>query len=136
MLPQHRVDIFDWDGPGYRHFVDHRGWRVALMNYEERFDLHHQEQVERHNGSDEVFVLTRGQGVLFTLTDAGLQVFDMQPGAIYNVTAGTWHSCIGLPDTSWLIVECDDVGAANTDFRTLAPAELDALRSQLPAWLE
>lgn len=131
----HRVDAFGWDGEGYQPFVSHRDWLVALMNWEPRFDPTNVGRVERHNQTDEVFVLTRGQGVLFIDDDETIQVFDMEPGKIYNVTAGTWHSVIGIHESSWLIVESNDTSKENTDYRDLTAHELETLRKQYPDWL-
>ena len=131
-----RVDVFTWDGEGYQPFVSHRDWLVALMNWEPRFDIMNVGKVERHNHTDEVFVLIHGRGVLFIDDDENIQVFDMKPGIIYNVTNGTWHSVIGTRESSWLIVESNDTSEENTDFRELTAEELETLRKQYPEWLK
>ncbi len=133
--PSHRIDVHRWEGEGYRPFVSYRDWLVALMNWEARFDPAHVGRVERHNQTDEIFVLTHGQGVLFMATDDDVQAIDMQPGVIYNVTSGTWHSVIGTRESSWLIVESNDTSAENTDHRSLTESELQTLKQQYPAWL-
>ena len=131
----HRVDAFGWDGGGYQPFVSHRDWLVALMNWELRFDPTNVGRVERHNQTDEVFVLTHGRGVLFIDDDETIRVFDMVPGIIYNVTAGTWHGVIGTRESSWLIVESNDTSKENSDYRDLSAEELETLRRQYPDWL-
>jgi mannose-6-phosphate isomerase-like protein (cupin superfamily) len=133
--PLHRVDISHWEGDGYHPFVSHRDWLVALMNWDPRFDLANVGQVERHNQTDEVFVLTHGRGVLFIATNDAIQAVDMEPGVIYNVTSGTWHSVIGTHETSWLIVESKDTSLEYSDYRHLTESEIDALRKQYPSWL-
>lgn len=135
LQPLHRVDIFHWEGQGYQPFVSHRGWLVALMNWEPRFDLGNVGKVERHNLSDEVFVLIGGRSLLFIDTDDGIHAVDMQPGFIYNVSAGTWHGVLGTRDAAWLIVESSDTNGENSDYRQLDENELDTLRGQYPAWL-
>jgi mannose-6-phosphate isomerase-like protein (cupin superfamily) len=131
----HRVDVLSWDGEGYRPLVASGDWLVALMNWEHRFDLTTAGKIERHNLTDEVFVLLRGRGLLFIVTDAGVQAFDMQPGLVYNVTPGTWHSVIGTRDATWLIVEARDTSVENSDYRPMTVEEMDALKDQYPAWL-
>jgi mannose-6-phosphate isomerase-like protein (cupin superfamily) len=105
------------------------------MNWEPRFDLTNVGRVERHNKTDEVFVLTHGRGVLFVDDDEAIRVFDMELGVVYNVTCGTWHSVIGTRESSWLIVESNDTSQENTDFRELTLEELGILRKQYPDWL-
>jgi len=136
LQPPHRVDAFRWEGQGYQPFVSHRGWLVALMNWEPRFDPANVGKVERHNRTDEIFVLTRGRGVLFIDSDDTIHAIDMQPGVIYNVTSGTWHGVLGTEDTSWLIVESSDTNAENSDYRQLNEKELNTLRWLFPAWLK
>lgn len=134
--PPHRVDTFRWEGQGYQPFVSHRGWLVALMNWEPRFDPANVGNVERHNRTDEIFVLTRGRGLLFVDSEDAIQAIDMQLGVIYNVTSGTWHGVLGTHDAAWLIVESSDTNDENSDYRQLSEKELDALRGQYPAWLK
>jgi hypothetical protein len=68
--------------------------------------------------------------------DDTIRVFDMEPGIIYNVTCGTWHSVIGNRESSWLIVESNDTSEQNTDFRELTVRELAVLKDQYPDWLK
>jgi mannose-6-phosphate isomerase-like protein (cupin superfamily) len=134
--PPHRVDTFRWEGQGYQPLVSHRGWTVALMNMEPRFDPVNVGNVERHNLTDEIFVLMRGQGLIFVDTDEAIQAIDMQPGVIYNVASGTWHGVLGTQDAAWLIVESSDTDEENSNYRALTEIELDILRGQYPAWLK
>jgi len=136
LQPPDRVDAFRWEGQGYQPFVSHRGWLVALMNWEPRFDPANVGKVECHNRADEIFVLTRGRGVLFIDSDDIIHAIDMQPGVIYNVTSGTWHGVLGTEDASWLIVESSNTNAENSDYRQLNEKELDTLRGLFPAWLK
>ncbi len=133
--PLHRVDAFHWEGEGYHPFVSHRDWLVALMNWEERFDPAYVGLIEKHNETDEVFVLSHGRSLLFIVDDDSVKSFDMEPGVIYNVTRGTWHSVIGNHDTSWLIVESNDTSRENSEYRQLTEPEKEVLRGQYPAWL-
>lgn len=131
-----KVEVLDWKGQGFRPLVKFGNWLVALMNWEQRFDLARVGDVERHTETDEVFVLTHGRSVLFIVTEDKIQAFDMEPGLVYNVTKGTWHSVIGTKETTWLIVESNDTSSKNTDHRLLNETELDALRKQYPSWLK
>jgi len=132
----HKVEVLDWEGQGFRPLVKFGNWLVALMNWEQRFDLAEVGDVERHSETDEVFFLTHGHSVLFIATEDDIQAFDMEPGVVYNVTKDTWHSVIGTKETTWLIVESNDTSSKNTDHRRLNETELDALRKQYPTWLK
>jgi mannose-6-phosphate isomerase-like protein (cupin superfamily) len=133
---QHIVQVLNWEGVGFRPLVTCGDWTVALMNWEQRFDLSGIGDLERHNETDEVFVVTKGNGILFIANEDGIRVFDMQPGIIYNVTRSTWHSVIGTRQTTWLIVESKNTTKYNTDHRALSENELAALKEQFPVWLK
>src|SRR5512137_1506546 len=104
------VEIRSYDGPGYRPQVDFEDWRVAILNFEFPPEAIH--EVERHNLTDEVFVLIKGKGVLFVGSGAKrpdrlyLQV--MEIGRIYNVRKAVWHATAMTRDASMLIVENRD----------------------------
>jgi mannose-6-phosphate isomerase-like protein (cupin superfamily) len=131
----HKVELLKWEGLGFRPLVESGDWLVALMNWESRFDLTGIGDVERHNETDEVFVLVHGRSLLYIAGDEGIQAFDMQPNLVYNVTKGTWHSVIGTKDTTWLIVESRGTTSVNTNHRQLTEAELAVLTGQYPDWL-
>jgi mannose-6-phosphate isomerase-like protein (cupin superfamily) len=133
------LQIYSWDEQGFRGFVSHRGWLVALMNWEQRFDPNGIGPIERHNQTDEVFVLLRGQAVIFVIEEdgaptRGVHAVSMQPGLIYNVPRATWHSVIGTRDATWLIVESNDTSRENSDYRQLTVQERADLDIQLPEW--
>lgn len=128
------LEIFKWTESGYKPLVFSAGWQVALLNWEPLYSLENASEIERHADTDEVFVLWRGQAVLFIATPKGLRVEEMQPGVIYNVTRGTWHNLIATQDASWVIVENRDTHLHDTEIRLMTPEELRQLRMQLPGW--
>jgi mannose-6-phosphate isomerase-like protein (cupin superfamily) len=131
-----KVEVLEWNGPGFRPLVEYGDWLVALMNWELRFHPTGVGDIERHSETDEVFVLTHGRGVLFVVLEDEIQVFDMKPGILYNVTKNTWHSVIGTKDTTWLIVESNHTCSDNTYHRQLTKKEMNALQAQYPIWLK
>lgn len=131
-----RLEIHKWDGEGFKPLVVYGEWLVALMNWEQRFDLGAVGKIERHNETDEVFVLIEGTSILYVIEDEKVRSVDMEPGAIYNVAAGTWHNVVGTKETKWLIVENNNTSYNNTEFRQLNAKELDDLIAQFPEWLK
>src|ERR1035437_10216063 len=112
------LEIREFTGPGYMPVIDFSTWRVAILNY---IDEIHPEQItrmEKHNETDEVFVLIKGQGILFL--GEGDQPVErihtqvLEPGKIYNVKRSVWHSVVLSRDGSVLIVENSNTGAENS----------------------
>ena len=110
-------------------------WQVALLNWEPIFDLDNAGEIERHNQTDEVFVLVKGQAVLFTITaDGEMNVVEMRPNVVYNGLQGCWHNLISTRDATWIIVENRDTHLTDGEFRRLAEDEMASLQRQLPEW--
>ena len=129
------LEIHQWSGEGFKPLMFTEGWQAAILNWEPLFDRPNLDEIERHNLTDEVFVLLRGQAVIFTRLDGGaLEAVEMRPGLIYNVPAGVWHNLVATRDVSFLIVENRDTHLHDTEIRPIAADELAQLDAQLPAW--
>lgn len=129
------LEFYDWTGEGFAPLVFTEGWQAALLNWEPLFDRRNLDEIERHNETDEVFVLLRGQALLFTRPEGkALTAVEMKAGAIYNVPAGVWHNLVATRDVSFLIVENRDTHLHDTEIRPITAAELAQLDAQLPDW--
>lgn len=131
----HRVDQLTNIAADFQPVVETAGWLVALMNWSPRFDLSGWGMLERHNNTDEVFVLLKGRSLLFVDTDAEFESLDMVPGVVYNVARGAWHNVIGTRDVQWLIVEGRPDPGQPTEYRSLTAVEKERLRKAFPEWL-
>jgi len=130
------LEVHEWNGVGYQPFVFSHDWMVSILNWEPIFDLEKIGEVERHNQTDEVFVLTKGKAVLFTIDEQGLQITVMKPGVIYNVLKGVWHNLTSTRDASWIIIENRDTHLNDCEFRQLSNEELTHLKTNLPEWVK
>lgn len=129
------LEIYEWAGEGFAPLVFTEGWQAALLNWEPLFDRRNLDEIERHNHTDEVFVLLRGRAVLFTRPDGdALAAVEMDTNKIYNVPAGVWHNLLTTRDVSFLIVENRDTHLNDTEIRPITADELAQLDAQLPAW--
>ena len=129
------LEVYDWSGEGFEPLVFTEGWQAALLNWEPLFDRRNLNEIERHNHTDEVFVLLYGRALLFTRPDGGaLAAVVMETGKIYNVPAGVWHNLVTTRDVRFLIVENRDTHLNDTEIRPITQEELKQLDAQLPAW--
>jgi hypothetical protein len=125
-IPAKLIEVGEYSGPGYRPLVDYRAWRVALMNYTPDLTPDRICRMQRHDETDEVFVLLAGRCILFLMedrADASVHSVDMQLFRLYNVRRGAWHSHTFSPDARVLIVENADTSDANSPFLDLTPAQ-------------
>lgn len=59
------VDVLEHMGEDYKPLVDFNGWRVAILNDAPKFRRETTPYLERHNETDEVFVLLEGTCTLY-----------------------------------------------------------------------
>ena len=107
--PVKGLSVVRWDGPGYKPMVRYGSWCFAGLNHASKFAPENLSYCERHNRTDEAFVLVAGRATLLVGED--LAPVEMEPNKIYNVKAGTWHQIQTEPGTRVLIVENDDADA-------------------------
>jgi mannose-6-phosphate isomerase-like protein (cupin superfamily) len=125
-----------WEEAGYKPLVFFDGWQVALLNWEPLFDPGNLGEIERHNKTDEVFVLLKGRAVLFTIDGTGKpRAEEMAHQVVYNVTQGTWHNLVSSRDASWIIVENNGTHLDDTNVRQMKDIELEGIRSLMPQWV-
>src|SRR5512141_805712 len=121
------LEVREHDGEGYRALIDSGGWRVAILRFEEGLLPGQQASMERHLATDEVFVLTRGRGVLIlggneqAVDDFKMQV--MEIGKVYNIRRNAWHTVSLSRDASVLIVENQDTNRHNSQYAQRTPAQ-------------
>lgn len=112
---------------GYRPLIDFGAWRVAILNFAEELQPENLTRMQRHNETDEVFVLLQGRCILFlghgdeTVTQVVAE--DMQPCRIYNVKKAAWHTHTLSKDAMVLIVENRDTTYDNSPFCDLTEAQ-------------
>ena len=113
--PVDGLDVVSYNGGNYVRAVESGGWRVAFLNHGDRFVA--PTYIERHNESDEVFVLLMGEASLFI--GESLREVRMECGKVYNVRKGTWHQIVTKPGARCLVVENADTCAANSERRQI-----------------
>jgi len=114
------VDISEHKGEDYQPLVKYDGWRVAILNDAPKFRRETTPYLERHNETDEVFVLLEGTCSLYIgdgKDDPGtISLLPMEKKKLYNIKKGVWHNLISAPGTSLLIVENDNTAKTNSDY--------------------
>ena len=105
-------EVFSYEEPGYKRGITFENWTVALMNCEDRFV--NITKLERHNLTDEVFVLLCGEATLLIGEEA--EEVAMEKNKLYNVKAGVYHATRMSEDAKLLIVENANTSRENTEY--------------------
>lgn len=126
------LEIRDYDGEGYQPLIDFADWRVAILRYLDDIHPDRNASMERHTRTDEVFVLTKGRGLLLMGGNGpkidGISPQVMETGRIYNVKRNAWHTVLLSRDAAVLIVENRDTGRENSEYADLSEAQREALK--------
>jgi hypothetical protein len=117
-IDERLLEICSFDGSGYKPLIDYDKWRVAILRYCDELLPERILTMQRHDETDEVFVLLEGRCILFlgegNNTIDSITAVDMVPRKLYNVKRGAWHSHTISNDASVLIVENCDTTVQNS----------------------
>jgi ureidoglycolate hydrolase len=126
------IDISSYTGEGYLPMIDFKSWRVAVLRYCEELEVQNLKTMQKHNETDEVFILLAGKCTLFVggKGDEVKQVdgVAMKPLQLYNVKQGVWHTHTLDQEATVLIVENQDTSDSNSPKVDLTEEQIEELR--------
>ncbi len=112
------ISIFEHNEKSYKVVSEFEGWKVALMNDMEKYSSENIEYMQKHNLSDEIFVLLSGSCTLFVATGEEkpkeLKAILMEPNKVYNIKKGVWHTHTFKKETQVFIVENSNTNDSNS----------------------
>lgn len=131
-ISERLLEVREHRGSGYLPLVDFESWRVAVLNFAEELRIGKITRMQRHNETDEVFVLLRGRCILF-VGEGGERVtavhaLDLSPHQLYNVKKGVWHHHTLSEEAMLLVVENRDTTYDNSPFCDLSEVQQERLR--------
>ncbi|MBN1666992.1 MAG: hypothetical protein JW862_07875 [Anaerolineales bacterium] len=117
-IPAHLLEICTYRAEGYQPVIDYGTWRVAILNYIDELEPQNLTRMQRHDETDEVFVLLAGRCILFIGEGdqevSKIHAQDMEPFMLYNVKKSCWHTHTLSKDAMVLIVENRDTAGRNS----------------------
>lgn len=122
----------DCAGDGYRPVFDYGLWRVAALGYCSDSSLENIKSMQRHDETDELFVLLAGKCILFigegSRSVTAIHARDMKPLKVYNVKRSVWHTHVLSENAVVLIVENRDTTPLNSPECLLNETQIAELR--------
>ena len=132
------LEVREYIGVGYAPMIDSGAWRVAILRFIDELLPQRLDKMQRHDKTDEVFVLLAGRCILFIgegteyVTEIHAQY--MEPMKLYNVKRGCWHTHTLNQDATVLIIENQDTNSSNspeTSLGVIQRGQLEELTRQL-----
>jgi mannose-6-phosphate isomerase-like protein (cupin superfamily) len=117
-IDERLLEIKEYTGEGYMPVVDYETWRVAILNYCQELLPENITKMQKHDESDEVFVVLKGEFILYI--GEGKDKIDniyaqrLEPLKMYNVKKGVWHTHTLSKDAMVLIVENKNTDLSNS----------------------
>lgn len=133
MTKNREIEITEFQKEGYKPLVDFGQWRVAVLKFCEDLRLESIKTMQKHQETDEVFVLLKGECTLF-LGGSGVMpkqmtAVPMEMGRLYNIKQGVWHNHIMDEAGEVLIVENRNTCDENSPVEELTAQQINELRA-------
>lgn len=119
---------YAFEGEGMTRVFENEKWMVGIKNWKPANDISGIDCLERHNKTDELFVLISGSCTLLYAneTENGLDInaVKMEPMKVYSIPCSLWHNTVTKKDTKLILIEDSSTCADNSDVVMLSEEQL------------
>lgn len=123
---------YGFEGEGLTRVFENEKWTVGIKNWKPMNDIANINNLERHNETDELFILLNGRCTLLyaneTADGLDIQAVEMEPLKVYNIPRTLWHNTVTRKDTKLALIEDSSTGSANSDMIDLTEAQIARVR--------
>lgn len=123
---------YSFDGAGMQRVYENEKWTVGIKNWKPQNDITGIDCLERHNQTDELFVLVEGSCTLLYANevDGGLELgtVAMEKNKVYNIPKSLWHNTITCQDTKMILIEDSNTSMDNSEIRNLTAEEIELVK--------
>ncbi len=125
---------YEFTGEGMHRVYENEKWTVGIKNWKPANDITGISNVERHNTTDEMFVLVEGTCTLvYGNEDASgnlsFEAVPMERGRLYVIPKHLWHNTITVKETKMFLIEDSNCSGDNSDVRDLTPDEIKCVKA-------
>ncbi len=124
---------YEFSGEGMHRVFENEKWTVGIKNWKPANDVTGIDCLERHNKTDELFVLVEGHCTLIYANEEGgalkFGAVKMEKDRVYNIPATLWHNTITQKDTKMILIEDSNTSMENSDILNLTDDQIKEMRS-------
>ncbi|WP_085832724.1 cupin [Clostridium merdae] len=128
-----KIQSFEMNGEGMQRVYENEKWTIGIKNWKPANDITGTTCLERHNKTDELFVLLSGRCTLISAEEVDgelkMEALEMEPFKVYNIPQSLWHNTVTQKDTKMVLIEDVSTGMENSDIIDLTPAQIETLKS-------
>lgn len=129
------IEVTNLPTKDYTRLVIYEGWRVAGLASCPHTGAKEILTMQKHDETDEVFVLLRGNATLITAGNGEapgeIMLQKMEPLKVYNIKKGFWHNHVLDEEGVVLIVENDNTCGDNSPVLPLSREQVEKLQRKL-----
>lgn len=126
------IQKFEFGEEGLKRVYENDKWMVGVKNWKPANDIANIDCLERHNETDELFVLLAGSCTLLSAVEEGgrlaIKATAMEPMKVYNIPRSLWHNTVTTKATKLILVEDVSTGAKNSDLLQLSAEQIAEVR--------
>lgn len=127
------IENYEFTGEGMQRVFENEKWTVGIKNWKPANDVTGIDCLERHNKTDELFVLVEGSCTLIFANEAQgslrFGAVKMEKNRVYNIPATLWHNTITRKNTKMILIEDSGTSMDNSDILNLTEAQIGEMRS-------
>ncbi|MEG1074417.1 MAG: cupin [Ruthenibacterium sp.] len=124
---------YAYEGEGLTRVYENSDWMVGIKNWKPANDITGLDCLERHNKTDEFFILLAGNCTLLYANDENgtlkIDAVKMEPMKVYNIPATLWHNTVTQKDTKMVLVERPDTSMDNSEILSLSAEQLAFIKT-------
>ncbi|MDD3903961.1 MAG: hypothetical protein PHO09_09825 [Sphaerochaeta sp.] len=128
-----QIENFAFTGEGMTRVYENGKWMVGIKNWKPSNDITGIDCLERHNKSDELFVLLEGSCSLIyaneTIEGLSIHAVSMEKNQVYNIPQSLWHNTVTQKTTKLILIEDSSTSGENSDILNLNDKQIDEIRS-------
>lgn len=134
------IEVIEFQSEGYQPLVNYGGWRVAVLRFCDDLRPEAIVTMQKHDLTDEVFVLLQGQCILYEAGKSGqpeeITAVLLESGKLYNVKKGVWHNHTMSENGIVLIVENQNTTDINSPRKVLNEKQRQKVCKFHQRWIE
>lgn len=125
---------FMYQGEGLQRGYENTEWTVGIKNYKKANDIDFIDSLERHNNTDEIFVLIEGNCSIVTAINENeklvYEIEIMKKNTIYTIPKSLWHNTITDKEAKLILIENADTSMDNSEILKLSIKEINELKTK------
>lgn len=129
-----KIQSYEFSGQGMSRVYENEKWTVGVKNWKPMNDISGIDRLERHNETDELFVLLQGKCTLVFANENhdGIMIdyVRMEPFKVYNIPKALWHNTITEQNTKLLLIEDSSTSSQNSNEMMLSTNQIDEIKSR------